>query len=81
MERLEQRERHLHGGCARFLELRPQAFLIGLDGGLRLREGELRTQVELGIDYGQGFQLGRPEETFGRPISGIAPCLGVGSSA
>jgi len=45
------------------------------------REDELRTLVELGIDYGQGFLLGRPEATFERPASGMAPCLGAGSSA
>ena len=28
------------------------------------REGELRTCVDLGIDYGQGFLLGRPAEGF-----------------
>jgi EAL domain-containing protein (putative c-di-GMP-specific phosphodiesterase class I) len=28
------------------------------------REGELKTCIELGIDYGQGFLLGRPAEGF-----------------
>jgi EAL domain-containing protein (putative c-di-GMP-specific phosphodiesterase class I) len=31
------------------------------------REGELKTCVELGIDYGQGFLLGRPAEGFAAP--------------
>jgi len=28
------------------------------------REGELRTLLELGIEYGQGFMLGRPAASF-----------------
>jgi EAL domain-containing protein (putative c-di-GMP-specific phosphodiesterase class I) len=31
------------------------------------REGELRTLLELGIEYGQGFLLGRPAAAFVPP--------------
>jgi EAL domain-containing protein (putative c-di-GMP-specific phosphodiesterase class I) len=32
------------------------------------REGERQVLVDLGIDYGQGFLLGRPAEAFGTPV-------------
>jgi EAL domain-containing protein (putative c-di-GMP-specific phosphodiesterase class I) len=31
------------------------------------REDERRTLIDLGIDYGQGFLLGRPASTFEAP--------------
>ena len=32
------------------------------------REGERQVLVDLGIEYGQGFLLGRPAEAFGAPV-------------
>jgi EAL domain-containing protein (putative c-di-GMP-specific phosphodiesterase class I) len=39
------------------------------------REGELRTLLELGIEYGQGFLLGRPAAAFLPPA--LAPSVAV----
>jgi EAL domain-containing protein (putative c-di-GMP-specific phosphodiesterase class I) len=40
------------------------------------REGELQTLLELGIDYGQGYLLGRPESAFLPPAAPtLAPAV------
>jgi len=36
------------------------------------RDGELRTLLDLGIEYGQGFLLGRPAGTFQAPALAVA---------
>jgi EAL domain-containing protein (putative c-di-GMP-specific phosphodiesterase class I) len=40
------------------------------------REGELLTLLELGIEYGQGFLLGRPDARIASPAALLPPGLG-----
>jgi len=39
------------------------------------RQGELETLLELGVEYGQGFLLGRPAAAFLPPSSHVLPAL------
>jgi EAL domain-containing protein (putative c-di-GMP-specific phosphodiesterase class I) len=43
------------------------------------REGELKALLDLGIDFGQGFLLGRPTATFAPAVFRPDPGLAINS--